>query len=52
MITKTSLENLKNQIDIVDIVSNSLELKKYGANFKACCPFHGEDTVVERGLLD
>lgn len=39
-----NLEELKSQIDIVDIISNSLELKKNGANFKACCPFHGEDT--------
>jgi DNA primase len=44
MIAKHSIEQLKNQIDIVDIISNSLELKKTGANFKACCPFHGEDT--------
>lgn len=44
MITKSSIENLKSHIDIVDIISNSLELKKAGANFKACCPFHGEDT--------
>ena len=44
LISKTSIENLKNQIDIVDIVSSFIELKKSGANFKACCPFHGEDT--------
>ena len=44
MISKTSIENLKNQIDIVDIISSFIELKKSGANFKACCPFHGEDT--------
>ena len=44
MISKTSIENLKNQIDIVDIVSSYIELKKSGANFKACCTFHGEDT--------
>ena len=44
MISKTSIENLKNQIDIVDIVSSYIELKKSGANFKACCPFHSEDT--------
>ncbi len=40
----TNLQQLKDQIDIVDILGNSLELKKSGANFKACCPFHGEDT--------
>ncbi|WP_320034716.1 DNA primase [Halarcobacter sp.] len=44
MITKDSIENLKNHLDVVDVVSQFLELKKSGANFKACCPFHGEDT--------
>lgn len=42
MIKNTSLETLKAQIDIVDIISNSIELKKAGANFKANCPFHEE----------
>ncbi|TLP36869.1 DNA primase [Arcobacter arenosus] len=44
MITKDSIENLKNHLDIVDVISQYVELKKSGANFKACCPFHGEDT--------
>ena len=44
MITKESIENLKSHLDVVDVVSQFLELKKSGANFKACCPFHGEDT--------
>jgi len=44
MITKDSIENLKNNLDIVDIISQFLEIKKSGANFKACCPFHGEKT--------
>ncbi|NVJ52938.1 MAG: DNA primase [Campylobacteraceae bacterium] len=44
MITKESIENLKNHLDVVDVVSQYLELKKSGANFKACCPFHGEET--------
>lgn len=44
MIKKSSLDQLKEHIDIVDIISSSIELKKSGANFKACCPFHGEDT--------
>ncbi len=44
MISKQSIENLKSNLDVVDVVSQFLELKKSGANFKACCPFHGEDT--------
>jgi len=44
MIDKASEENLKNSIDIVDIISNYIEIKKAGANFKANCPFHGENT--------
>lgn len=44
MITKESIENLKNHLDMVDVISQYIELKKSGANFKACCPFHGEDT--------
>ena len=44
MIKKESIENLKNNLDVVDIVSQYIELKKSGANFKACCPFHGETT--------
>ncbi|MCJ8327479.1 MAG: DNA primase [Campylobacterales bacterium] len=42
MITKDSIEILKNQLDVVDVISQFLELRKAGANFKACCPFHGE----------
>ena len=45
MIRNSSLETLKSQIDIVDIVEDFVELKKAGANFKACCPFHGEETA-------
>ncbi|OCL96577.1 DNA primase [Arcobacter porcinus] len=44
MIKKESIENLKNNLDIVDVVSQYIELKKNGANYKACCPFHNEAT--------
>lgn len=44
MITKDSIESLKSQLDVVDVISQFLELRKAGANFKACCPFHGETT--------
>ena len=45
MIKESSIENLKTRMDIVDIISNSIELKKAGTNFKAPCPFHGEKTA-------
>ena len=44
MIKKESIENLKNHLDVVDVISQFIEIKKSGANFKACCPFHGEST--------
>ncbi len=44
MIDNSSIEALKSSIDIVDIVGSFIELKKSGANFKANCPFHGEET--------
>lgn len=46
-----TIEKLKNQIDIVDIIGRSVSLKKKGANYKGLCPFHGEKTpsfVVSR----
>jgi len=44
MIEQSSIETLKSTIDIVDVLSNYIELKKAGANYKANCPFHGEKT--------
>ncbi|MRI58996.1 MAG: DNA primase [Epsilonproteobacteria bacterium] len=44
MIEHSSIEQLKNVVDIVDVIGNYIELKKAGANYKALCPFHDEDT--------
>ena len=44
MIEKQSIENLKNIINIVEFISNYIELKKSGSNYKAVCPFHNEKT--------
>jgi len=43
-ITNESKEALKSSVDIVDVISDHLTLKKSGANYKANCPFHGEST--------
>src|SRR5438309_6025197 len=37
-------DDVKNQGDIVRVVSDYVALKKRGANYLACCPFHSEKT--------
>src|SRR5690606_34324011 len=44
MIPKSFIQDLLTRVDIVDILSPHLTLKKSGANYFACCPFHGEKT--------
>ncbi len=34
--------DLLNRVDIVDLIQRHLPLKKAGANYSACCPFHNE----------
>ncbi len=38
------IEEVRRKVDIVDLVSESVTLKKSGRNFKANCPFHEEKT--------
>ncbi len=38
------LEQIKSRINIVDLISEYIPLKKAGVNYKANCPFHGEKT--------
>lgn len=38
------IEKLKERIDIVNVIESYLPLKKTGAYFTACCPFHEEKT--------
>lgn len=40
----TDLEEIKQKIDIVSLISEYVPLKKTGANFKGLCPFHNEKT--------
>lgn len=37
-------ERILRETDIVEIVSETIPLKKAGVNFKGLCPFHGEKT--------
>ena len=37
-------EEIKNRLNLVDIVSEYITLNKTGANYKALCPFHNEKT--------
>ncbi|MGM0498690.1 MAG: DNA primase [Bacillota bacterium] len=38
------IDELKENVDIVDLVSDYLELKKTGNRYKGLCPFHSEKT--------
>ena len=44
MIPDAFKQDLLNRVDIVDVVSRYVQLKKGGANFVGLCPFHGEKT--------
>lgn len=38
------VEQIKERLDITEVISSYLTLKKAGANYKAACPFHNEKT--------
>lgn len=38
------IEEIKRRLDIIELISSYLTLKKAGANYKALCPFHQEKT--------
>lgn len=44
MIPRSFIQDLLARVDIVDVIERHLTLKKGGANYFACCPFHGEKT--------
>jgi len=41
---QTFIDDLRRQADIVRVVQDYVQLKKKGANWMACCPFHKEKT--------
>lgn len=45
VIAQLSIERLKEQVDVVNVISSYIELKRAGnGNFVALCPFHNEKT--------
>lgn len=52
MFSRQSLQQLKEKIDLIDLLSGFLPLKRMGQVYKACCPFHEEKSPsfqVQRG---
>jgi len=41
-INPETVERIKQAADIVEVVGDFVSLKKKGANYSACCPFHNE----------
>ncbi|GBG02616.1 DNA primase [Azospira sp. I13] len=42
MIPESFIQDLLHRVDIVDLIDGYVPLKKAGANYAACCPFHNE----------
>ena len=43
-ITQLSLQKLQDSVDIVDLISHYIDVRKVGANHMALCPFHDDKT--------
>jgi DNA primase len=43
-IPEEKIEEVRKALDIVDVISEYVQLKKQGRNFVGLCPFHGEKT--------
>ena len=44
MISRESIQQITNRIDILDVVGEFVKLKKRGTNYIGLCPFHNEKT--------
>jgi len=44
MIPNDFIQTLLGRVDIVSVIDGYVPLKKAGANYSACCPFHSEKT--------
>lgn len=43
-IDERTIEEIKDRAEIATVISDYIDLKKTGANYKGLCPFHGEKT--------
>ncbi|MBK9097079.1 MAG: DNA primase [bacterium] len=43
-IPESKIEEIRNSVDIVDVISQQVQLRKRGKNFIGLCPFHSEKT--------
>lgn len=43
-IPQNTIDKIRDQADIVDVISREIELKKRGINYFGVCPFHDENT--------
>jgi DNA primase len=43
-IPEETIEKIRQSVDIVDVISEYVQLKKQGRNYFGLCPFHGENT--------
>ena len=44
MIPESFIQELLHRVDLVELIDSYVPLKKAGANYAACCPFHNEKT--------
>jgi len=44
MIPQDFIHQILDRVDVVDVIDHYVPLKKKGANYQACCPFHSEKT--------
>ena len=52
LFTKESLETLRGRVDVVDVLSSHIDLKRTGSCYRALCPFHDEKTpsfLIQKG---
>lgn len=44
MISPATIQQIQSRIDIIEIISTFIKLKKRGSNYLGLCPFHNEKT--------